>query len=53
MKAGAGLRALYLAPVLRKVRPLAWIGAIALGLWLIFPFGFPNYDTVYALVWGN
>jgi hypothetical protein len=53
VKAGAGLRALYLAPVLRKVRPAAWIGAIALGLWLIFPFGFPNYDTVYALVWGN
>jgi hypothetical protein len=39
--------------MLRKVRPLAWIGAIALGLWLIFPFGFPNYDTVYALVWGD
>jgi hypothetical protein len=53
VKAGAGLRALYLAPVLRKVRPLAWIGSIALALWLIFPFGFPNYDTVYALVWGN
>jgi hypothetical protein len=53
VKAGAGLRALYLAPVLRKVRPLAWIGSVALALWLIFPFGFPNYDTVYALVWGN
>jgi hypothetical protein len=53
VKAGAGLRALYLAPVLRKVRPLAWIGSVALTLWLIFPFGFPNYDTVYALVWGN
>jgi hypothetical protein len=53
VKAGAGLRALYLAPVLRKVRPLAYIGSIALALWLIFPFGFPNYDTVYALVWGN
>ena len=22
-------------------------------LWLIFPFGFPNYDTVYMLVWGD
>jgi hypothetical protein len=44
---------LYLAPVLRKVQPLLWIGAIAGALWLIFPFGFPNYDTVYALVWGD
>jgi hypothetical protein len=44
---------LYLAPVLRKLRPLAVIAAVALALWLIFPFGFPNYDTVYALVWGD
>jgi hypothetical protein len=47
------LPALYLAPVLRKVRPFAWIGGIALALWLIFPFGFPNYDTAYALLWGD
>ena len=45
--------ALYLAPVLRKLRPLAPIAAIAGLLWLIFPFGFPNYDTVYMLVWGD
>ncbi len=39
--------------MLRKVRPAAWIGGIALALWLIFPFGFPNYDTAYALLWGD
>jgi hypothetical protein len=39
--------------VLRKLRPLAPIAAVAGLLWLIFPFGFPNYDTVYALVWGD
>ncbi len=50
---GAGPRALYLAPVLRKLRPLAPIAAIAGGLWLIFPFGFPNYDSVYMLLWGD
>ena len=44
---------LYLAPVLRKLWPLAPIAAVAGGLWLIFPFGFPNYDTVYMLVWGD
>jgi hypothetical protein len=49
----AGLTALYLAPVLRKLRPLAPIAAIAALLWLIFPFGFPNYDTVYMLLWGD
>lgn len=39
--------------MLRKLRPLAPIGGIALSLWLIFPFGFPNYDTVYMLLWGD
>jgi hypothetical protein len=39
--------------VLRKLRPPAAIAAVAALLWLIFPFGFPNYDTVYALVWGE
>lgn len=39
--------------MLRKLRPLAPISAIALILWLIYPFGFPNYDTAYALLWGN
>lgn len=33
--------------------PLLWVGAIAALLWLIFPFGEPNYDTLYALVWGD
>ena len=47
------MAALYLAPVLRKLRPLAPIAAIAGVLWLIFPFGFPNYDTVYMLLWGD
>ena len=39
--------------MLRKLRPLVPIGGIALLLWLIFPFGFPNYDTVYMLLWGD
>lgn len=29
------------------------IAAVAGVLWLIFPFAFPNYDTVYMLVWGD
>jgi hypothetical protein len=33
--------------------PLAWIAGIALALWLAFRHGFANYDTFYALVWGN
>jgi hypothetical protein len=45
--------ALYLAPVLRRVQPVLWIAAVAGLLWLIFPFGFPNYDTVYPLIWGD
>jgi hypothetical protein len=39
--------------VLRKVQPLLWVGAIAGGLWLFFPSGAPNYDTLYALLWGD
>jgi hypothetical protein len=39
--------------VLRKLRPLVPIAAVAGLLWLVFPFGFPNYDTVYMLVWGD
>ena len=38
---------------LRPLAPLAAIAAVALLLWLIFPFGFPNYDTIYMLVWGG
>jgi hypothetical protein len=33
--------------------PMAWVAAIALVLWLAFRHGFANYDTLYALVWGN
>ena len=33
--------------------PAAWVAAITAGLLLIFPVGFPNYDTIYALVWGR
>jgi hypothetical protein len=33
--------------------PLAWAGAIGAVLLLVFPTGFPNYDTIYALVWGR
>src|SRR5205823_2318201 len=47
------LRALYLAPMFRRAIPLLWISGVAGLLWLIFPFGFPNYDTVYALLWGD
>lgn len=33
--------------------PLAWVAAVAAVLLLVFPVGFPNYDTIYALVWGR
>ena len=33
--------------------PAAWVAAITAALLLIFPVGFPNYDTIYALVWGR
>jgi hypothetical protein len=33
--------------------PLAWIAAVAAILLLLFPFGFPNYDTIYSLLWGT
>jgi hypothetical protein len=36
----------------RSAVPLLWIAGIAGTLWLLFPFGFPNYDTLYALLWG-
>jgi hypothetical protein len=37
----------------RWLTPLAWVAAVAAALLLIFPLGFPNYDTIYALVWGR
>jgi hypothetical protein len=33
--------------------PAAWVAAVSGALLLIFPYGFPNYDTIYALVWGR
>jgi hypothetical protein len=33
--------------------PAAWVGAIGAILLILFPLGFPNYDTIYALVWGR
>jgi hypothetical protein len=47
----------YLAPVPKGARnwftPAAWVAAVSAALLLIFPLGFPNYDTIYALVWGR
>jgi hypothetical protein len=36
-----------------RLTPFFWIAAITAALLLIFPTGFPNYDTIYALVWGR
>jgi hypothetical protein len=33
--------------------PVAWVAAVAAVLLVVFPLGFPNYDTIYALVWGR
>ena len=33
--------------------PAAWVAAVTAALLLVFPLGFPNYDTIYALVWGR
>jgi len=33
--------------------PAAWVAGISSVLLLLFPVGFPNYDTIYALVWGR
>jgi hypothetical protein len=33
--------------------PAAWVAAVSAALLLLFPTGFPNYDTIYALVWGR
>ncbi|MBS1879525.1 MAG: hypothetical protein JST31_08430 [Actinobacteria bacterium] len=41
-------------PAVRKwLTPAAWVAAVSAVLLLIFPLGFPNYDTIYALVWGR
>lgn len=33
--------------------PAAWIVGVGVALLVVFPVGFPNYDTIYALVWGR
>jgi len=33
--------------------PLAWVATVAVILLLVFPVGFPNYDTIYSLLWGT
>jgi hypothetical protein len=33
--------------------PVAWVAAVTAALLVVFPLGFPNYDTIYALVWGR
>jgi hypothetical protein len=33
--------------------PAAWVAAVTAVLLLLFPLGFPNYDTIYALLWGR
>jgi len=44
-------------PQSRRLRawatPLAFIAGISAILLLIFPKGFPNYDTIYYLLWGR
>jgi hypothetical protein len=41
-------------PSLRKwLTPAAWVAAVTAVLLIVFPVGFPNYDTIYALVWGR
>jgi hypothetical protein len=40
--------------VLRRwLTPIAWVAAVSAVLLVVFPVGFPNYDTIYALVWGR
>jgi hypothetical protein len=33
--------------------PLAWVAGVSAAALVVFPVGFPNYDTIYALVWGR
>jgi hypothetical protein len=37
----------------RWLTPAAWVAGVTAALLLVFPYGFPNYDTIYALVWGR
>src|SRR3954447_621817 len=36
-----------------RLRGAAWIGALALAVWLVWGHGFANYDALYSLVWGR
>lgn len=43
-----------MSPSLRKwLTPAAWVAVVTAVLLIVFPVGFPNYDTIYALVWGR
>jgi hypothetical protein len=33
--------------------PIAWVAVVAAALLFLFPLGFPNYDTIYSLLWGT
>jgi hypothetical protein len=33
--------------------PAAWVAVVATILLALFPLGFPNYDTIYSLLWGT
>ena len=39
--------------VRRLLVPVAWVAAVSAALLLLFPVGFPNYDTIYSLLWGR
>jgi hypothetical protein len=39
--------------VSKWLAPAAWVAAVTAVLLIVFPVGFPNYDTIYALVWGR
>src|SRR5665811_1637567 len=47
----------YGARMLNRVRPLAtpllWVVGVCGALLLLLPRGFPNYDTIYYLLWGR
>ena len=38
---------------MRRLIPVAWVLGGAALIWLAFGHGFANYDTFYALVWGD
>src|SRR5690242_828074 len=51
---GWACRLAAVPPSLRKwLTPAAWVAAVTAVLLIVFPVGFPNYDTIYALVWGR